>query len=220
MKEKFIEKHWDLVNGWWNSEVNLKESSKRSFSSYYFSKDGQLKDDPSGEVLGKWKKIVTPVLFIASMCLGFFVYPLDATFSSTMDKANINYKVPLELMYSKDQKETPTIDLRNGKHIIAFLSLTCPHCKIAAQKIYIMHKKNPDIPFYLALNGDKELLTEFFDETHAESIPHNLFLGAKDWIQIAGISLPIIMYVENSVVRKKCNGLELDQEDMETWLQK
>ena len=66
----------------------------------------------------------------------------------------------------------------------------------------------------------KELLTEFFDETHAESIPHNLFLGAKDWIQIAGISLPIIMYVENSVVRKKCNGLELDQEDMETWLQK
>jgi hypothetical protein len=167
----------------------------------------------------KWKKIITPVLFIASMCLGFFVYPLNATFSSTMDKENINYKVPLELMYRKDQQETPAIDLRKGKHIIAFLSLTCPHCKIAAQKIYIMHKKNPDIPFYLALNGDKELLTEFFDETHAESIPHNLFLGAKNWIQIAGISLPIIMYVDNSVVRKKCNGLELDQEDMEKWLQ-
>ena len=83
-----------------------------------------------------------------------------------------------------------------------------------------MPQKNPDIPFYLALNGDEELLTDFFDETHTASIPHNLFLGAKDWIQIAGISLPIIMYVENSVVRKKCNGLELDQEDMETWLQK
>lgn len=168
----------------------------------------------------KWKKLVIPVLFTGSMCLGFLIYPLNATFSSTMDKNNINYKVPLELMYDSTQIEKPKIDLTKGKHIIAFLSLTCPHCKIAAQKINIMHKKNPDIPFYLALNGDKELLNDFFDNTHAQDIPHNLFLGPGSFIQVAGLNLPIIMYLENSIVRKKCNGLELDQEDMEAWLKK
>lgn len=167
----------------------------------------------------KWKKIVVPILFIIAMCLGFFIYPVNVTFSTTMDKAKINYKVPLELMYSNSQKEKPKIDLTKGKHIIAFLSLTCPHCRIAAQKMNVMHKKNPAIPFYFAFNGDKKLLQGFFDDTHTQDIPHNLFLGPKDWIQIAGISLPIIMYVDNSIVRKKCTGMEIEQDDMEAWLQ-
>ncbi|MCC6584237.1 MAG: hypothetical protein IT271_11095 [Chitinophagales bacterium] len=84
----------------------------------------------------------------------------------------------------------------------------------------IIHKKNPGIPLYFALNGDKELLAGFFDYTHTQAIPHNLFLGAKSWMQVAGLSLPNIMYVENSIVQKKCNGMEIDQDDMEAWLQK
>lgn len=168
----------------------------------------------------KWKQIVTPILFIGAMCLGFFIYPMDARFSSSIDKSSINYKVPLELMYDSTQTEKPAIDLTKGKHIIAFLSLTCPHCRIAAQKMNIIHKKNPSIPLYFALNGDKELLNDFFDNTHTEAIPHNLFLGANSWLQVAGVSLPNIMYVENGIVRKKCTGREIDQEDMEIWLKK
>ena len=168
----------------------------------------------------QWKKLVVPILLITSMCLGFFIYPVNVTFSTTMDKAKINYKVPLELMYSNSQKEKPNSDLTKGQRIIALLSLTCPHCRIAAQKMNIMHKKNPSIPFYFALNGDKELLQGFFDDTHTQDIPHNLFLGPTDWIQIAGISLPIIMYIDNSVVQKKCTGMEIEQDDMEAWLRK
>ncbi len=167
-----------------------------------------------------WKKIVIPVLFTGAMCLGFFVYPMDAKFISSMDKTNINYKVPLELMYGDSQKEKPKIDLTKGKHIIAFLSLTCPHCRIAAKKLHVIHKKNPEIPIYIALNGDKKLLPEFFDDTNTQNIPHNLFLGPKDWMQVAGLSLPNIMYVDNSIVQKKCDGREVDQDDMETWLKK
>lgn len=167
-----------------------------------------------------WKKIVVPILLIGSMCLGFFVYPIDAKFSSTMDTKTVNYKVPLALMYKDTRTEKPTIDLTKGKHIIAFLSLTCPHCKIAAQKLRVMHKKNPTIPFYLALNGDKKLESSFFEETQAQDIPHNLFIGAQDWIQIAGINLPIIMYINNGIVEKKTNGLDLDQDDIEKWLNK
>lgn len=166
----------------------------------------------------KWQKIIAPVLFIAAMCLGFFIYPVNTSFSSAIDKSKINYKIPLELMYSNSQKEKPKIDLTKGKHIIAFLSLTCPHCRIAAQKMNIIHKKNPDIPLYFALNGDKELLQPFFDNTHTKEIPHNLFLGPKDWMQVAGFSLPVIMYIDNSIVKRKYNGMEINQEDMEKWL--
>ena len=168
----------------------------------------------------KWKKIMVPILFIGAMCLGFFVYPMNASLSSTMDTKKINYKVPLELMYKASQKEKPSIDLTKGKHVIAFLSLSCPHCKIAAQKIRVMQKQNPAIPFYISLNGDKEKEKAFFEETQIKHIPHNLFLGPNDWMQVAGFNLPVIMYINNSIVEKKTTGLDLDQNDIENWLKK
>ena len=163
---------------------------------------------------------MVPILFIGAMCLGFFVYPMNASFSSTMDTKKINYKVPLELMYKASQKEKPALDLTKGKHVIAFLSLTCPHCKIAAQKIRVMQNQNPAIPFYISLNGDKEKEKAFFEETQIQHIPHNLFLGPNDWMQVAGFNLPVIMYINNSIVEKKTTGLDLDQTDIENWLKK
>ena len=147
----------------------------------------------------KWKLIVSPVLLITAMCLGFFIYPVDPTFSSTLDTSKVNYTVPLDKMYLKTQKEKPAIDLTKGKHIIAFMSLTCPHCRIAAKKLAIIHKMNPSLPLYLALNGDKSIEKLFFEDTHAQKIPHNLFLGPSDWMSVAGFALPNIMYIENSV---------------------
>jgi hypothetical protein len=167
-----------------------------------------------------WKKITVPALLIASMCLGFFIYPVDATFVRSADKKQVGYRVPLELMYTDRQKEKPRIDLTKGKHVVAFLSLTCPHCRIAGGKIHVMNKKNPSIPFYLALNGDPAKLPEFFDDTHAKNIPHNLFLGPQDWMKVAGFNLPVIMYIENGIVVKKCDGIDLSQSDIEAWLKK
>jgi len=168
----------------------------------------------------KWKKIIVPVLFISSMCLGFFIYPIDAVFSSTMSTSKVDYKLPLDLLYEAEQEKKPAVDLRQGKHVIAYLSLTCMHCRIAATKMQIMYKKNPSIPFYFVINGNPEKLAAFFEETHAASIPHSLFLGPEKWIRMAGISLPVIMLVENGMVKKKFNGMELNQADIEAWLNK
>jgi len=166
----------------------------------------------------KWKLIVSPVLLIGSLCLGFLIYPVNPTFSSTLDKEKVNYKLPLELMYLPSKIEKPKIDLTKGKHIIAFMSLSCPHCRIAGKKLAIIHKKNPSLPVYLALNGDKKLEKTFFEDTHTQNIPHHLFLGPLEWIKVAGISLPVIMYVDNSIVKKKFNGITMSQEDMEKWM--
>ncbi len=165
-----------------------------------------------------WRKLLATILLAGSMAIGFFVFPIDLVYTSTLDKNHINYKVPLELMYTEKQKEKPKIELRKGKHIIAFLSLTCSHCRIAAKKIHVMQKKNLSIPFYLAINGDQEMVKDFFDDTHTQNIPHNLFLGPNEWTRVAGISLPIIMYINNGIVVKKCNGTDLNQRDIEAWL--
>jgi hypothetical protein len=166
----------------------------------------------------KLKQYLFPILIIVSMLIGFLVNPIYANRHSSIDTSAVNYKVPLELMYSSKQKETPKIDLNKGKHIIAFLSLTCSHCRIAAKKLHVINKKNPSLPIYVALNGNKQLEADFVNETQIQTIPHNLFLGPNDWMQVAGIQLPIILFVNNGIVEKKINGVLVEQATMEQWL--
>jgi hypothetical protein len=169
---------------------------------------------------GIWEKASITAALVVAMALGFFLYPIDIAYISSLDKTQVNYKVPLELMYAEKQKEKPKIELRTGKHVVAFLSLTCSHCRIAGKKIHVIQKKNPAIPFYLSLNGEQEMLKNFFEDTQIQNIPHNLFLGPNEWMRVAGISLPVIMYINNGIVVKKCNGTDLEQSDIESWLSK
>ena len=166
----------------------------------------------------KWKTYSIPFLLIVSCGLGFFINPINSKEALFNEPEAMNYRVPLELMYDSTQTEIPVMDLAKGKHIVAFLSLTCPHCKIAARKLAIIHKKNPDLPIYFALNGDKELVQGFLENASATTIPHNLFLGPEKWTKVAGFALPRIMYLNNSIVEKKLIGAELDEQDMEKWM--
>lgn len=168
----------------------------------------------------KWKRILIPVLFISSFLLGFFIYPVHLNFSSRLSKSAVNYQIPLELLYEETVEDKPAIDLRKGKHVIAFLSMSCMHCRIAASKMQIMKKKNPAIPFYFIINGDKERLTEFLEDTQVKTIPYSIFLGPEKWMQMAGVTLPVIMLVENSEVKKKFNGMDLNQTAIENWMKK
>ena len=170
-----------------------------------------------------WKKkitrILTPILAIISMCCAFFIYPINVFAHYQFDNNKTDYKVALDLMYDSTQTYKPTQELRNGKHIVAFFSLTCPHCKMAAKKLKIIHHRHPELPLYIALNGEPKDTAVFFNETEVQQIPHNLFLGPQSWLMVAGIQLPVIMYLENGIVKKKVNGINLDEDDALNWSQ-
>src|SRR6202012_2430087 len=101
-----------------------------------------------------------------------------------------------------------------GKHILSFMSLTCPHCRIAAKKIHIMNQRNPGIPFYFVLNGKPEDLNRFFEDTHTENIPYCMLKGSH-FIYLGGLNLPTIYLVNNSVVENQVNYIILDQHEVE-----
>ena len=124
--------------------------------------------------------------------------------------------IDLNLLYKYDP--APTVDLRTGKHIIAFMSLTCPHCKKAAYLLQIIHHEHPDIPIFLVLDGRPEFKQKFFDDTHAEQIPYLLYLHTNDFITLAGNGVPAIFWVNNSFIEYKSNYYQLDPNIMEQWL--
>lgn len=130
----------------------------------------------------------------------------------------VSEHINLDLLYKYDPK--PDVDLRTGKHIIAFMSLTCPHCKKAAYLLQIIHREHPEIPIYIVLDGHPSQQKAFFDETHAEQVPHLLYRHTDEFIALAGPGVPAIYWVNNGNIeyKSKYAYYQLDPRYMGQWM--
>jgi len=165
-------------------------------------------------------KIIGALALVTALALPFILNTVDLESSQRSRPETVNYRIPLEVLYhSENPKNTPpSLDLLHGKYIIAYLSLTCPHCRVAAQKIHVMHKKNPSIPFYIIMNGKKEAYQPYVETYGLTDIPHELFFGPKEYISMASHALPTILWVNNSIVEKKSGYENLSEQQIVQWL--
>ncbi len=158
---------------------------------------------------------------VTSAVVPFALNPVDYTYSSNNLDEEVNYALGIDNLYNNSDSgkvQVPAIDLRQGKHVVAFLSLSCSHCKVAAKKFYLIKKNNPQLPLYFVLNGDSIKYQQWVAETKAGNIPYSFCLG-KTFVQLAGTRLPRIYYLEDGIVIKKVDYFELNQYDIETWLE-
>jgi len=174
----------------------------------------------NGFNFGKLSKYIIGALLVTSIVLPFVLNPVRLDYSGAyLAKPEETFNLPLDTLYNNALVNTPPKKLAKGKHIITFLSLTCSHCRIAAKKIHIINQRNPAIPFYIVLNGKPEDLIRFFEDTHIENLPYCMLKGTH-FIYLAGLSLPSIYLMNNSVVELRTNYIILDQEEIEKWLNK
>ncbi|NCX96604.1 MAG: hypothetical protein EBX41_09420 [Chitinophagia bacterium] len=140
--------------------------------------------------------------------------PLTDSTAPVVNKRPIN----LDLLYK--YSPTPAVDLRKGKQIIAFMSLTCPHCKKAAYLLHIIHKQHPDYPLYMVLDGAPEHKNAFFSETHAEDVPYLLYRHTEEFVDMAGSGVPSIYWFKDgqAVLKSEYAYYQLDPSYMGKWL--
>jgi hypothetical protein len=173
-----------------------------------------------GWELSKKYNYLIMVPYAVAVMMPFILNPVELDYSAAyLNKPEDNYKLELDSLYTSAKLTVPPKTLSQGKHIIAFMSLTCPHCRIAAKKMRLMHERDPQIPFYFVLNGLDEKLKPFFDDTHTDSIPHCI-LNGRNFVYLAGTSMPRIYLVNNSIVEHDVNYIDLDQKELEKWLTK
>lgn len=167
---------------------------------------------------GNFSRFLFTASSLTALALPFILNPVALDYSEAyLNKPSENYPLELDSLYNNAKLNVPPRTLSQGKHIIAFMSLTCPHCRIAAKKMRIMHERNPAIPFYFVLNGKMENLKPFFDDTHTEDIPHCILLG-RPFVYLAGTAMPTLLLVDNSIVEHDVDYITLDQSEIEKWL--
>lgn len=164
---------------------------------------------------GKW---IVVVLALTSFVMPHILNYVDFSYSEAyLTKKEDGFVLELDSVYKDAKIHTPPKSLSNGKHVIAFMSMTCPHCRIAAKKLRIMKEINPDLPVYLILNGDYKKIQPFFEDTKARNIDYCI-LNGRNFVYLAGLNMPAIFLVNNSFVETQVNYMELDQDEIEKWL--
>lgn len=165
-------------------------------------------------------KSINFYLFIVSLTSIFIFNSVDFNYSRNyLNKPYENFSLNLDTLYNSNSVKfsPPKLDVRKGKHIVLFLSASCQHCKIAAQKTRIIKKKNSSIPVYYFINGDDKDIDLFIKKTECYNIPYSK-LNNPFFVSIAGIHLPVIYYLNNSVVEKQVDYYTLEQYHIENWL--
>lgn len=150
--------------------------------------------------------IVAIVAGLASMLIPFGTIPLI----QQPQPVNLN-----ALYHYPDAQ--PSADLRKGKHVIAFMSLGCPHCRSAAAVFRDMYAADTSLPLYMVLNGPESQLEDFFKETRATGVPHFFFLHTDEFIKMAGQYVPSIYWVNNSMRERKVSYLQLNGRAIKDW---
>lgn len=161
----------------------------------------------------KHQEWIAAILAMAVIVTPFILDPINASSTPTV----VNEKIDLTPLYEKEK--VPEVELRQGKHIVAFMSLTCPHCRKAAKKFAIINNKNPKLPVYFVLAGNPKNLVPFFKETGSEKVPHIMFRDPENFLKMAGSGVPAIFFIDNSIKERDANYFQLDPQYMEDWVE-
>ncbi len=155
--------------------------------------------------------------FLISLVAFCFPFVVNFMYTGTAPEKS-DKQIDLGLLYK--YTPAPPSELTTGKHILAFMSLTCPHCKKAAYLMQVIHHEHPDIPMYIVLDGAEQNMKQFFDETHAEQVPHILYKHTPEFMQLAGPGVPAIYWINNGHVeyQSKYAYYQLDPGFMEKWV--
>ena len=151
-------------------------------------------------------------------------------------------------IYDPSQPEQPAVDLREGRHIVSFMTLGCGHCRDAAKEIVRIREAHPEFPFYIfllqpqphikadTLQKDtatartedsllqvriRELERDFFEDTKASAIPHS-YLNEEDFVALINQSgnngTPTILWMQDSVIIREVINHHFNVKDIENWL--
>lgn len=164
---------------------------------------------------------VKPVLWgslLVCILVPFLLSPPESIYIQPAERV-MNKPIPLSLLYQSSTNQAPPVELRKGKHVLLFLSLSCTYCKKAAQRFRVMKNKKPNLPVYAIMNGSPDELKAFIAETRMDNIPYTLFNGAAEFAELnGGPSLPTVKWVKDTTVVREPNYITVTEKEISEWL--
>jgi len=154
----------------------------------------------------KWVNVAAATLLVCTIASTYIFFPIFN-----------RYTIDLTTLYTDNKDFVPAIDLTKGKHIIAFLSPSCIHCRRAALKMHELKQHNPNIPFFMVIGGTNGDLKDFWKASNAQDMPYTR-LAEAPFRKYTHNIFPTILWVNNGKVEADVSYPELNQQVIEKWM--
>lgn len=176
----------------------------------------------SREERNGYNHVLSIIITLIIIVVPFVLYPIGPR------------TMPMSTLYSSEQTMQPKQELRQGKHFVCFMSLTCPHCRDAATIIHQILEKHPELPFYIFFpKGENDTvqnmqLKDFMAQTQDWQIPYSFISRERfvDMVKAAGEDgVPTMLWLNDTVIDRKMNVPDLENKEditrkMQQWLAK
>lgn len=161
----------------------------------------------------RFSKALNVGLLAVSFVLPHVLNPIDLISARNLNAEITNFPLDVKLINENAMSSTWTDDLAKGRHVVAFLSMTCAHCRTTALKMHILKKENPNFSFLMVLNGKIDKLSDFLADTRSENLPL-LRLAADPFSKLTGGQVPLIVFVNEGEVKRILKLPELNNEEL------
>lgn len=161
-------------------------------------------------ISGKWAMLTIGVIYPVMLVLPFALFTVQLDSPANLDLAPI---------YVVQKTDTPSVDLRKGKHVIAFLSPSCSHCRLAGLKMHQMKKEHPELSFFLIIGGTTSDLTDFWKTSQAQDLPY-MRMEKELFLKYTGGVFPLILWVNNGKTEAKVSYRDMNATAVSNWMKK
>ena len=165
----------------------------------------------------RFSKIINISLLILSFTLPHVLNPIDLISARNLNVEATSFALDVDLINDNAMSSTWEGDLAEGKHVVAFLSMTCAHCRTTALKMHVLKKENPEFSFLMVLNGKIDKLSDFLADTRSDNLPL-LRLSADPFSKLTGGRVPLIVFVNDGEVQRILKLPELNNKELTSLL--
>ncbi len=140
------------------------------------------------------------VIGLLGLCVAPFVLnPLEGYFS-TPDNTEYPYDFKSEIIPDSILSKVP-FDIEKGTYILPFLSVTCPHCKVAAQKLTVAKRKHELPRIHAFFIGGEKKMEKFRFESSSE-LDYTMYQEESFFKFNNGVLPTVLLVVDGEVIRR------------------
>ena len=139
-------------------------------------------------------------LAVMASTIGVFVAsPPDNLTSYSNPEHNLQKELFEELL---DETPLDTLNLREGKQVVAFFSTGCEYCQMAAQKLSLMQRFYgfPADNITFVFMGSEDGITRFYEESASAHYRSVLYPDVVKLLKVINGNFPVIVLMDNGEV--------------------
>lgn len=164
----------------------------------------------------KHQALVLAGSLIACSVAVFIISPPDNYTPNYKTSQNLNRELFEEAL---QQSPLDTLNLKEGKKVVAILSSSCEFCMLAAQKLSLMQQFYgfPEKDILYVFMGDEESIRNFYQESQSAAYPYVIYEDVLNLLKINNGVFPLVVMMDHGAIVHEYGFRNMKEEEIKAF---